>query len=450
MRKSPLARAALGLAAILGLSVAARAAEPDAPFRFPVHEKTLANGLRVVVAPMPGSGLAAVRTLVRTGSRDEVERGKTGFAHFFEHMMFRGTKTMTADDRERAVLEMGASSSGYTDADITNYTFEIAAEDLPRVIELEADRFMNLHYTDQQFQTEAGAVYGEYRKNRATPFFQLEEALSKTAFKRHTYGHTTMGYEKDIAAMPKAFAYSRRFFERFYRPENTFLIVAGDVSPDGVFALAEKHFGPWKRGYVPPRVPREPEQTAERRVEVTYDGKTLPIVMFAYKSPAYDPDSVEWVSTQVLAELAFGETSAVYRQLVLDERSVQQLSASPAMSRDPGLFLVAAVVSDPAKLDGVIGALEKAIADAQKRAVDPKRVAATASNLRYGLILRLDEPADVADHLSYAAALTGDARALERHAATLAKVTPETVAAAAKRLLDPRRRTVAMLKEKAQ
>jgi zinc protease len=438
-------------AALLGAAPAhAKRPAPEPFFPVPLHQRELKNGLRVVVAPMSGSGLASVRITVRTGSRDEVEPGRTGFAHFFEHMMFRGTKKMPQEERERVVTAMGASTNAYTSDDLTTYIFDVAAADLEQVMQLESDRFMNLHYSEEQFQTEAGAVYGEYRKNRALPQFQLFEALNARAFTRHTYGHTTMGYEKDIAAMPRMFDYSRRFFARHYRPENTFLVVAGDVQPEAVFALAERYFAPWRRGHVPPRVPREPEQKGERRVEVQYEGRTLPMVTFAYKSPAYDPDSVAWISSQVLAELAFGRTSPAYRRLVLEERSAQRIDVWPGLSRDPGLFTITATVADPAKVDAVTTALEEAVADARARAADPARVADAVSAIRYGLLLALDRPAAVAERLVRAAALTGDAAAIERHVATLARVTPETVRAAAVQILDAKRRTVAVLKEKGQ
>jgi zinc protease len=440
-----------GLALTLVLALAPRArGQTRAFFPFPVHEKKLANGLAVIVVPMPGSGLASVRTVVRTGSRDEYERGRTGFAHFFEHMMFRGTKRMPQAERDRVVTQMGASTNAYTDDDLTVYQFDIAAEDLERVMDLESDRFMNLHYGKEAFQTEAGAVYGEYRKNRASPQFQLLEALVATAFKKHTYSHTTIGYEKDIAAMPNQFDYSRKFFSRYYRPENTVLLIAGDVEPDIAHGLAEKYWSRWKKGYVPPRVPKEPEQTAERKVEVAYQGKTLPMIALSYKGGAFAPDDLEWVSGQVLAEVAFGATSPIYKKLVLDERSVQDLRVFSNRSRDPGLFTIFAVVADPAKVDAVRAALDEAIASARSDLAEASRVAAAISHLRYQFLLELATPEQVAEALAPFAALTGGVDAVERAFATLAKVTPDSMRSAAQKLLDPRRRTVGILREKGQ
>jgi len=448
-----------GLAGVLAVAAAgtappARAGQADAPaervFPYPVHKKVLANGLTVIVIPMPGSGLASVRTSVRTGSRDEYEPGHSGFAHFFEHMMFRGTKKMSQEERERVVTKMGASTNAYTSDDMTVYQFDIAASDLEKVMDLESDRFMNLSYSPQQFQTEAGAVYGEYRKNKASPFFQLEEQLVAAIFKKHTYGHTTMGYEKDIAAMPTMFDYSKKFFARYYRPENAVLIIAGDVDPTAALALADKYWSPWKKGYVKPRIPKEPAQTAERKIEVAYQGRTLPVISLAYRDGAFAPDDVDWVSTLVLAEVAFGSTSAIYKKLVLDDRLVQTLEASPSQSRDPGLFRIDAVVAEPDKVDAVAAALESAIDGARKDLADAGRVAATVSHMRYEFLLALDTPEAVAGRLAPIAALSGDITAIDRLYTTLAKVTPETVRAAAQRVLDNRQRTVAILREKAQ
>src|SRR5690606_8043870 len=212
--------------------------------------------------PMPGNGLVAFWSIVRTGSRDEYEPGRTGFAHFFEHMMFRGTRRYPADVYQRILTEIGADANAYTTDDHTAYHVSVAAEDLATVVELESDRFQHLEYAEADFQTEAGAVYGEYRKSRTDPLFTLYEALLAEAFHRHTYGHTPMGYERDIAAMPTLFDYSREFFRRYYRPDNTVLFVAGDVEPGRVHAPVERHYGGWQPGYVLPAVPAEPEQTA--------------------------------------------------------------------------------------------------------------------------------------------------------------------------------------------
>ena len=126
---------------------------------FPTETRTLPNGLTVIVVPMPSDGLAAYWTVVRTGSRDEYEPGRTGFAHFFEHMMFRGTERFPSDIYNRIVTSIGADANAYTTDDHTAYHLAMAAEDLEQVMEIESDRFQNLSYAESAFQTEAGAVY---------------------------------------------------------------------------------------------------------------------------------------------------------------------------------------------------------------------------------------------------------------------------------------------------
>lgn len=446
---------ALAVAAVLGLVLspstpasAKKMASPPSVFPFKIHQRQLKNGLTAIVIPIAGSGLTSVRTAIRTGSRDEYEPGRSGFAHFFEHMMFRGTKRYPAEERERVVTSMGASANAYTSSDTTVYEFDIASEDLEKVMDLESDRFMNLAYSDEQFQTEAGAVYGEYRKNRASPFFQLFEKISETAFGKHTYGHTTMGYERDIAAMPKMIAYSKTFFSRYYRPENAVLLIVGDVEPDATLAMVEKYWSGWKRGYVAPKIPKEPVQTSERKADIAYDGRTLPMLALSYKSGAFAPRDVDWVSQLVLAELAFGETSELYKQLVLDKQLVQRLEKQPSTDRDPSLFSVLAVLNDASKLAEVQTAIEGAIEQSKTKLYDAERVAKVSSNLRNAFLLRLETPSAVAGELAQIAAVSGGITAIDDMYTTLSRVTPETVQAAALKLFDSRRRTVATLREK--
>jgi zinc protease len=328
------------------------------------------------------------------------------------------------------------------------YLLNIAAEDLEQVMDIESDRFKNLSYSEQVFQTEAGAVYGEYRKNRTSPFFTLYEALYKAAFTRHTYGHTAMGYEEDIKAMPTMFDYSRTFFERYYRPDNAILVIAGDVEPARAFALARRYYGDWKPGYVPPKVEAEPEQTAERRIEVPYEGRTLPMVSIAYKGDAFAPVDRSYAASLVLAELAFGKTSDIYRHLVLEEQLVERLDVSPARSRDPSLWTVFAVVKDPAKVDTVIAAIDAAVAHHREQLADTERLAEIKAHMRYSFLMELRSPADVAGRIAHLAGVAGSVEAIGQLYVTLTQVTPEDVRAAARKYLVQSRRTVAVLREK--
>ena len=416
-------------------------------FPYPWQQKTLANGLRVIVIPTPSEGLVSYRTVVRTGARDEVEKGSTGFAHFFEHMMFRGTEKYPADKYNEIVTRMGADSNAYTSTDITVYQFDVSKDDLPTVVEIESDRFMNLSYGEEAFKTEAGAVYGEYRKNRSSPFFVLYEAVRREAFTKHTYAHTAMGFVEDIKAMPQKYEYSRKFFSRFYRPDNCIIVVTGDVEPEATFALIEQHYAAWKPGYVAPKVKPEPEQKRERRVEVEYEGKTLPRVWIAYKGGAFDPDDRVWVASLVLAELAFGETSDIYEELRLDQQKVEELQAGGATERDPELWSVVATIKSEADVEHVITRISETVA--QYREVPPEAAAVEAvkSHMRYRYLLGLDTANAVAEEVAAFVGVADDLGEVETLYRNLAAVTPEDVREAARRWLVDQRRTIVVLRE---
>lgn len=441
-----------GAAVAVGLSALAKPAPPPEPERegklipFPVHQRTLGNGLQVVAVPMGSSGLVAHWLAVRTGSRDEFEAGRTGFAHFFEHMMFYGTEKYPQAEYEAMVTSMGANNNAFTTQDTTVYYLEVAAEDLDTVMEIESDRFKNLSYPEGSFKTEAGAVYGEFRKSRSSPWYWLFEAMTRTAFTRHTYGHTVIGHEADIKAMPTLYEYSKSFFSRYYRPENAILVVAGDIQPESVFARAEKYYGDWQRGYQAPTVEVEPEQTEARRVDVAYEGRTLPMVWIGYKGDAYNPRDRTYVAASVLAELAFGETSDIYRKLVLDEQVLQDISGSARPSRDPGLWMISTVIKDPKNIDTVLTAIE-ATAERFRTTIPPaERVEAVKSNMRYSFAMSLDSPSRVASAIARRAGISGSPDDLEAFYQTLSQVTPEDVQAAAQKYLATARRTTVVLK----
>src|SRR6185295_10027832 len=248
-------------------------------FPFPVKEKTLANGLKVYVVAYDSPGLVAYYSVVRTGSRNEVEPGKSGFAHFFEHMMFRGTEKYSQDAYNSVIKEMGADSNAYTSDDLTVYHILAGKTALPRIVEIEADRFQHLQYKEPDFQKEARAVLGEYNKNASNPIEKMLETLYDNAFTAHTYKHTTMGFLKDIENMPNEFGYSRQFFDRYYRPDNVTLLVVGDVDAENVFDLVEKAYGGWARGPARPVVPAEPPQKKGKQAEVQWKGASLPMLL---------------------------------------------------------------------------------------------------------------------------------------------------------------------------
>lgn len=417
-------------------------------FPYATHVQTLDNGLKVILIPMSSGGLVSYWSIVRTGARDEYEPGHTGFAHFFEHMMFRGTEKFPQDVYGAIITEMGADANAFTSDDLTAYHMSVTSSDLPRAVEIEADRFQRLSYPESAFKTEAGAVYGEYRKNRMSPFFTIYEALHREAFREHTYGHTAMGYERDIKAMPGMYDYSRSFFSRYYRPENVVLLITGDIEVEPTMAMIREHYGDWEPGYVVPQIRPEPEQTAERRIEVPYPGQSLPILWIGYKVDAFDPANSTRVAADLLAELAFGETSEIYNKLVLDEQVIQSLSADINVNRDPGLFHIYTRVKDPAKVDYVLAEIDRTVARYRASPPDDRRLADLKSRLKYEFLMSLDTPDHVASRLDRYISATGGIEAIDELYAAYETITPAGVQNAATTYLEPERRTVAVLRGK--
>src|SRR3954466_13619481 len=206
----PPRRTRMLLPLLAALAAASAPASPDSTkgFPFPVEVHALPNGLRVVFVQYDAPGLVAYYTLMRVGSRNEVEKGRSGYAHFFEHMMFRGTKQHSAEDYNSTVTRLGLNTNAFTSEDMTVYHLYGPAKALPTIIEYEADRFQNLFYDEPAFRTEAGAILGEYIKSASNPEQKLYEKMMEPPCPRHTYAHTVIGYLKDIENMPSGYVYS--------------------------------------------------------------------------------------------------------------------------------------------------------------------------------------------------------------------------------------------------
>src|SRR4051812_17050285 len=440
-------RCFLFLALALGIVGSTSAASPASRvFPYPTEKHILANGLTVIFVPMESPGLVAYYSIVRTGSRDEVEPGKSGFAHFFEHMMFRGTKKYSSAAYEAILTKMGASHNAYTTDDYTAYHLNFATEDLEQVIDLESDRFQNLSYAKIVFQTEAGAVYGEYRKNFTSPFRRLDEKIHELAYDAHTYKHTTMGFERDIIAMPTQFDYSLAFFKRFYRPENVVVLITGDVDPKATLGLIQKYYGGWQKGYAAPAIVAEPPQKAERTAEITYPGKTLPIIDIGYKGDALDPNNRDYVAALLLEDLAFGETSELHKKLLLKEQKVQSLAADVPMNRDQPLFEVVSMVKDPADLTYVRDEIYRTLEEFKTKPVDAQRLRDLKRRNKYSFLMSLDTPDAVAARLARFIALTGDIAVVDALYGAIDTITAEDIQRAAKKYFTPERRSIVVLK----
>jgi zinc protease len=332
---------------------------------------------------------------VQTGSRNEIEPGKTGFAHFFEHMMFRGTEQYPAELYQDILKKAGADQNAYTTDDFTNYHITFTKEDLEKVIEIEADRFRNLSYTEDVFRTEALAVKGEYLKNFSDPVSKMWERLSDLMYDVHTYQHTTMGFIEDIEAMPGQMEYSKIFFDRWYRPEKTVVVLVGDVEPEPTFELVEKYWGDWERGDYEIDVPVEPPLDGPRYEHYRWESPTQPWLTVAYRGPAYQPTEKDMPALDLISSIYLSESSDLYRKIVIEEQWVDQLFGYFPDRKDPGILLIAARLTDAAHAARVRDAINDTLVAARTELVDEKKVAETKSRLRYGFTAQLDNSGNI-------------------------------------------------------
>jgi zinc protease len=367
---------------------------------FPAAEKTLANGLKVIVVPTGFPNIVSLQIPVQTGSRNEIEPGRSGFAHFFEHIMSRGTKRFSPEQYNAIVQKAGARENAYTTDDYTNYHITFAKEDLEQILDIEADRFKNLSYSEQVFKTEARAVLGEYNKNSASPVRKILEVQRNAAFSTHTYKHTTMGFIKDIEDMPNQYEYSKEFFRRWYKPGNATVIVAGDVEPQQVFALVQKYFGDWKAGDYKVTIPAEPAPKAPVYANVTWPTQTLPWVTVAFRVPPFSVTTRETAALDTLLDLEFGGTSDLYKRLVEQEQQVDQLFYYNDPHVDPSLYTIFARVKNPADSVTVRDEILRTLAKAREQELPADRVNAAKSNARYAFVRSLDNTEAIADTLA--------------------------------------------------
>ncbi|RMF64240.1 MAG: insulinase family protein, partial [Calditrichaeota bacterium] len=376
--------------------------------------KDLPNGLRVIVVPTDYPNIVSLQIPVQTGSRNEVEPGKSGFAHFFEHMMFRGTERFPSEKYTEILKNAGADQNAYTSDDLTNYHITFSKDDLETVLMLEADRFQNLKYSKEDFKTEAKAVLGEYNKNSANPLNKLFEVQRDAAFTKHTYKHTTMGFLKDIEDMPNQYDYSLKFFRRYYRPENAVIIVAGDVNPDQVFKLVEKYWGSWKPGHYRAEIPQEPPAKGPVYRHVEWKSPTLPWITVAFHGPAFSESKNDMATMDVLSQIAFSSSSPLYQKLVVKEQKVDQLWPYFPDRKDPYLLTVAARVKNIKDIWYVRDEILKTFAQLRTDPVSGKRLADIKSNLKYSFANSLDNSEAIASALVGYVARTRDPETINR------------------------------------
>jgi zinc protease len=331
--------------------------QPAKFFPYSVHERTLANGLHVLIVPTPEfKDMVSYTTPVFAGSRNETEKGKTGLAHLFEHIMFRHEYDGLAGGYQEMMDRLGSYNNAYTSYDYTFYHPFTFASNLvgpvetphgptPGVIDLEASRFKGLKLDQKTFQVEAGAVLGEYRRIYSFPTQKMIEQMSPEAFPNHPYGHTVIGYLDDVEKMPQSWDAAWQFFHNYYTPNDVAIIVVGDVNPHKLFPAIEKAYAEWKP--VPtPKIPTPREPVDEKPVHVDWQAQVAPRLMVAYHTPAFVPGTPESAVAMVLDELLASRSAPLFQKLRYQKQSVTSFDTyMPPISTDPHWMLLSAELS---------------------------------------------------------------------------------------------------------
>jgi zinc protease len=323
------------------LATAAQAAPALPPGAARIESRTLGNGLEVVVWPDHDIPNVAMYLWYRVGSRNEYP-GITGISHFFEHMMFNGTRTRGPGEFDRIMEASGGRNNAYTSTDVTVYQDWFPRSALELVFELEADRMRNLDFDPKAVESERGVVYSERRSSVDNDNLGvLVEQIQATAYVAHPYQYPTVGWPSDIEGW--SIDDLRRYYQRYYAPNNAVLFVVGDVTAAGVFALAEKYLAPIAAQPAPePVTTREPPQMGERRLEVLRDAQT-PLIAMAWHAGSA-PDRQSRVMEVLLAVLGGGDSSRLHQRLVEQQQAALQVGVQLEQGFDPGLAWVYAVV----------------------------------------------------------------------------------------------------------
>ncbi|MBW3670961.1 MAG: insulinase family protein [Acidobacteria bacterium] len=382
-------------------------------FPYEIHKRTLDNGLDVLVIPTPEfKNVVNWNTLILAGSRNEIEKGRSGLAHLFEHIAFRHKFEDPANSYDTRIEAIGAFDNAWTWFDVTYYHPVTFASNISDLAAVQAERFVDLDFTERIYRTEAGAVLGEYRRNASNPGLRMSEVLSDLIYGiEHGYGHTTMGYLEDVEDMPNSYKAGKAFYEQYYRPNNAVVIVSGDVAPEQVFQLAEQYYGSWQPRQVPDLPSPRPVE-GPKRGHVPWDSDVPPRMTVAYVVPAYEPGTETAAVISIMRELLGGQTAPLFQKLRYEKKSATSffVGGASAMGFDPrpleaNVRLDKSMFDDRGKalLDeteaDVIAGFE-AMKNFSQRADAAETLEALKSKFRYDMLSGLDSAHDIAETLA--------------------------------------------------
>jgi zinc protease len=424
----------VGLCSAFALTLPA-AAEPVTSF-------SLENGLDVVVIEDHRAPVVVQMIWYRVGSADE-PAGHSGIAHFLEHLMFKGTEQIGPNEFSAIVEAQGGDDNAFTSWDYTAYFQRVAADRLDLVMGLEADRMRNLRLTEEDVATERQVILEERgQRTDSSPGALLSEQMRAAQFLNHPYAIPIIGWRHEMEELSREDALD--YYQRFYAPNNATLVIAGDVEPEAVRALAEKHYGPIapSDGITPRDRPQEPPQLAERRLTLADERVSEPYVFRTYIAPERDPGAQkDAAALTVLAELlgGSGQTSVLARALQFDTQTAVYASAFyDGSSIDDATFGLIVVPAPGVSLADAEAAMDQVVADFLETGPDPAALERIRMQVRAGDIYARDDVNALARRYGEGLSIGLSIEDIDSWDEALSAVTEADIMAAATKVFDRR------------
>jgi zinc protease len=396
------------LVVVCGVVALASATPQDTvvrPAKFDYNMTTLANGLQVVMLEDRSTPVVHLAIWYHVGSKDE-KPGRTGFAHLFEHLMFKGSRNVRPDQHPSWVTSVGGQSNAFTDEDATVYWETVPAQYLPLVLWLEADRMASLEVSEAKFKTEREVVKEERRmKFENQPYGRLPEIIFDKAFKVHPYKHQTIGSMADLEAA--SITDVRAFHDTYYVPNNATIALVGDFDTKQAQSLVEQYLGKVPRGKPVPRdIPKEPAHTTEERYTVS-EPWPLPAVVVAYHI-TYDGHPDAYPLHTLAKILSDGDSSRIYRSLVYEKQIALAAFGEAKLIEHPNLFYAVAVVQPGRKPEQVLAALQAELDRVKTEGVTAAELGRAKRQWARDYILGRETVQQKALHLAHAVVIHDD------------------------------------------
>ena len=384
-------------------------------------DRTLPNGMRVLTAPDPSSPTVAIQVWYHVGSKDDPQK-RSGFAHLFEHIMFKSTKNMRSEMMDRLTEDVGGFNNAFTSDDVTVYFEVVPSNYLETLLWAEADRLSGLNVDDPNFKSERDVVKEEFRQGvLAPPYGRFGYLLQERSFLEHPYKRPTIGSIEDLDAA--SLKDVQEFHATYYRPDNATLVVVGDFEQKQLDGWIDKYFGPIAKPAKPlPRVEvKEPARKSEIRL-TEYGRNDLPAVGITFLTPRQsDPDSD--VLRVADAILSAGESSRLYHSLVYTQQLAAEADSSAEVREDASLFVLTAILSEGKKAEDAEKSLLAEIKKLQDTPVPAAELEKAKNQIITGQLRQLETSNGKALALGEAAVLLGDAARVNTDLARLQAVT---------------------------